>query len=221
MKIQAVSTNSIIIYFCDTINEKCASKIKSYFDIFRMLDGIIDIVPSYTSILVTYDIFIYDFNTLKDKILNINITTNDTTSRTIINIPVHYNKDVGLDLDRVSKIANLSIKEVIKLHAQEVYTVYAIGFAPGFAYMANVNKQININRLDTPRKQTPKNSVAIANNQTAIYPQKSPGGWNIIGRTPLEMFDKTLKNLSPLEVGYKVKFNSISKNEFLNLGGIL
>ena len=221
MKIQAVSTNSIILYFCDTINEQCATQIKAYFDTLKTTDGIIDVVPSYTSILITYDIFIYDFDTLKDKILDINITSNKTSNDTIVNIPVYYADEVGLDLSRVSQLSNLSIDEVINLHSQEIYTVYAIGFAPGFAYMGNVQKAIDVNRLESPRKQVPKNSVAIANNQTAIYPQASPGGWNIIGRTPTEMFDKSLKNLCPLEVGYKVKFDPISKDEFISLGGIL
>jgi KipI family sensor histidine kinase inhibitor len=221
MDIQAVSANNIIIYFCNTIDEKCASKIKSYFDILKNIDGIIDIVPSYTSILVTYDIFVFDFLQLKNIILDIKITTNNETSDIVIDIPVYYDSEVGFDLKRVANISKLTIKDVIKLHENQLYRVYAMGFAPAFAYMANVPKQIDVNRLKSPRKKVPKNSVAIANNQTAIYPQTTQGGWNIIGKTPLEMFDKNLKNLSLLEVGYKVKFYSVSKDEFLRLGGIL
>ena len=116
---------------------------------------------------------------------------------------------------------NLSIEEIIEIHSSKSYDVYAIGFSPGFAFLASVDKKIAIPRLSSPRKSIPKGSVAIADTQTAVYPQQSPGGWNIIGRTAMELFDKNLEKLSPLSVGYKVKFNPISKEEFLSQGGIL
>ena len=109
--------------------------------------------------------------------------------------------------------------EIIKLHTSKLYDVYAIGFAPGFAYLASVDEKIAIPRLDTPRKNIPKGSVAIANTQTAVYPQSSPGGWNIIGRTTFEFFDKTIDELTPVKVGDKIKFNPISKDEFIKQGG--
>lgn len=115
----------------------------------------------------------------------------------------------------------LSVEEIIKIHSQKLYDVYAIGFLPGFAYLGSVDNRIALPRLATPRKQIPKGSVAIANTQTAVYPEQSPGGWNIIGRTTMELFDKNLEQLSPLSVGNKVKFNPISKEDFLNQGGII
>jgi KipI family sensor histidine kinase inhibitor len=128
---------------------------------------------------------------------------------------------VALDLEEISIKTNLSIENIISLHSNKLYDVYAIGFLPGFAYLASVDEKIAMPRLESPRKVIPKGSVAIADTQTAVYPQNSPGGWNIIGRTAMELFDKDLSSLSPFEVGYKVKFNSISKEVFIKQGGIL
>ena len=96
-----------------------------------------------------------------------------------------------------------------------------LDFLPGFAYLGKIDEKIAMPRVITPRKLVPKGSVAIADFQTAVYPKDSPGGWNIIGKTTFEFFDKNLKNLSPLSVGDKIKFNPISKKEFLALGGVL
>ncbi|MBD3831176.1 MAG: carboxyltransferase domain-containing protein, partial [Arcobacter sp.] len=139
----------------------------------------------------------------------------------IVEIDVYYGTEVGFDLEYLSSKTTLSIEEIIKIHSNKLYDVYAIGFLPGFAYLAKVDEKIAFPRLSTPRKIVPKGSVAIADFQTAIYPQQSPGGWNIIGKTTFELFDKKLENLSPLNVGDKVKFNPISKEEFLVQGGVL
>ena len=152
---------------------------------------------------------------------NIDLSLEDETEEKIVTIDVYYGSDVGLDLEDMGIKTNLSVEEIIKIHSQKLYDVFAIGFLPGFAYLASVDERIALPRLSTPRKQIPKGSVAIANTQTAVYPQASPGGWNIVGRTAMELFDKNLEQLSPLSVGNKVKFNPISKEEFLNQGGII
>ena len=128
---------------------------------------------------------------------------------------------MGLDLEYMSLKTKLSIDEIIKIHSDKLYDVYAVGFLPGFAYLASVDERIALPRLSSPRKQIPKGSVAIADTQTAVYPQASPGGWNIVGRTAMKLFDKNLETLSPFNVGDKVKFNPISKEEFLLQGGII
>ena len=182
----------------------------------------IDIIPSYSSILINYDFFKYEFKTLKN-ILEEQIVLNESDEiiDEILNIDVYYGVEVGFDLEEISKKTKLSIDEIINLHSHKLYDVYAIGFLPGFAYLGEVEEKISISRLETPRKIIPKGSVAIANTQTAVYPQNSPGGWNIIGKTVFECFDKNLESLSPFKVGQKIKFNPISKKEFLAQGGIL
>lgn len=224
MDFKIVSVDSFIIYFGDFIDEKIALEIKKTFFCIKKLDleGIIEIIPSYTSIFITFDIFKYDFETLKDLIKqNINLQIDENFEEKIVDIDVYYGIEVGFDLEYLSSKTTLSIEEIIKIHSNKLYDVYAIGFLPGFAYLAKVDEKIAFPRLSTPRKIVPKGSVAIADFQTAIYPQQSPGGWNIIGKTTFELFDKKLENLSPLNVGDKVKFNPISKEEFLVQGGVL
>ncbi len=224
MQIKVASVDSLIIYFADKIDQDIFLKVKDAYNCLKdlKLEGIIEIVPSYTSIFITYDIFKYDFEKIK-KVLTSSIkqTSKLKDNSNLIEINVYYGVEVGLDLENMSKQTTLSIEEIIKLHSERVYDVYAMGFLPGFAYLAKVDERIALSRLSSPRKQIPKGSVSIADTQTAVYPQASPGGWNIIGRTTFEFFDKNIKSLSPINVGDRVKFNPISKEEFLKQGGVL
>ncbi len=223
MEIKLASVDSVIIYFSDIISKETSLKVKAAYKLLKALkdEAIIEIVPSYTSILITYDIFTYDFETIKkflEKLL-LDIKIEEENDLEIINVDVYYAEEVGLDLQRVALNAKLSIDEVIEIHSSKIYDVFAIGFLPGFAYMASIDKKIVTARLETPRKKIPKGSVAIADNQTAIYPQDSPGGWNILGKTAFKLFDKSLDTLSPLTIESRIKFNAISKEEFLRQGG--
>lgn len=224
MHFKIASVDSLIIYFGNEISQDISLKVKKAFKSIMALndEGLIEVIPSYSSIFISYDIFKYDFNTLQEKMeYSIDLDISENTEEKIVNIDVYYGREVGLDLEDISNKTSLSIDEIISIHSDKLYDVYAIGFLPGFAYLGNVNKKIAMPRLSSPRKIIPKGSLALADTQTAIYPQDSPGGWNIIGRTAMELFDKKLDCLSPLSVGNKVKFNSISKEEFLNQGGIL
>ena len=224
MEIKVASVDSVLICFENEISKETSLKVSNYYHFLKSLENkaFIEIVPSYSTILLTYDIFKYDFYSLKKYLEeNVNTSSKENIQSKILEIDVYYGKEVALDLELISKDTNLSIEEIIELHSNKLYDVYAIGFLPGFAYLASVDEKIARPRLKTPRKKIPKNSVAIADTQTAIYPQESPGGWNIIGRTAKELFDKNLESLCPLDVGDKVKFNSISKEEFLAQGGII
>ncbi|WP_294962249.1 5-oxoprolinase subunit PxpB [Sulfurimonas sp.] len=225
MQIKLASVDSVIIYFSNTISKQNSLKVKSAYKLLKSLDDkdLIEIVPSYTSILITYDIFTYNFEQIKiflNELLK-DLKVEDESSQELINIDVYYGEEVGLDLQRVASRADISTQEVIKIHSSKIYDVFAIGFLPGFAYMAAVEEKIITPRLETPRRKIPKGSVAIADNQTAVYPQNSPGGWNILGKTTFELFDKSLEALSPITIESRIKFNPISKDEFLKQGGIL
>ena len=223
MEIKIASVDSIIIYFNNTISKETSLKVKAVYNLLKSLknEAFIEIVPSYTSILITYDIFKYDFKTIEKflKKLLVDIKIEEENNLEITNVDVYYAEEVGLDLRRVAINAKISIDEVIEIHTSKIYDVFAIGFLPGFAYMASIDERIITARLETPRKKIPKGSVAIADNQTAIYPQDSPGGWNILGKTAFELFDKSLDSLSPLTIESRIKFNAISKEEFLKQGG--
>jgi len=225
MRIKIASVDSLIIYFGDTISKENSLKVKAAYKLLKGLKNkaFIEIIPSYTSIFISYDIFKYNFDTLKnmlEKVLK-DIKPFEQKNQKPIIIDVYYSLDVGLDLQRVASRSNLSVDEVIKIHSEKIYDVYAIGFLPGFAYLASVDEKIKTPRLETPRKKIPKGSVAIADNQTAVYPKDSPGGWNILGRTAFEFFDKNLEDLSCISIESKIKFNPISKEEFLSQGGVI
>ena len=224
MRFSIASVDSLIIYFGDTINEETSLKVKKAYKSLKALnlDGLIEIIPSYSSIFISFNIFKYDYESLKNLLENsINLKFEENFEEKIISIDVYYGLEVGLDLEKISFEKKLSIEEIIQIHSSKIYDVYAIGFLPAFAYLASVDERIAIPRLKTPRNQIPKGSVAIADTQTAVYPQNSPGGWNIIGKTALELFDKKLENLSIFEVGNRVKFKPISKEEFISQGGVL
>ena len=223
MQIKLASVDSVIIYFDEVISKETSQKVKAAYKLLKNIneEAFIEIVPSYTSILITYDIFKYDFDSITILLKNLlnNLKINNEEFLDLVNIDVYYAQEVGLDLQRVALNANLTIEDVIEIHSSKTYDVYAIGFLPGFAYMASIDKKIITPRLETPRKKIPKGSVAIADNQTAIYPKNSPGGWNILGKTTYELFDKSLDSLSPITIESKIKFNPISKEEFLKQGG--
>ncbi|WP_369434125.1 allophanate hydrolase subunit 1 [Psychromonas sp. MME1] len=128
---------------------------------------------------------------------------------------------VGWDLDALSQRTNLTVAEIIQLHSETIYRVCAIGFAPGFAFLAEVPAAIQAPRHATPRHFVPAGSVAIADAQTAVYPSDSPGGWQIIGNCPITLFDHHRDPITPFKVGDRVKFTAISATHFAELGGVV
>jgi inhibitor of KinA len=223
MDIKIASTDSVIIYFGDSISKEISHKVKSAYLHLNSLNNsaIIELIPSYTSLFITYDIFKYDFESIK-RYLNEELSKDidkEQSEVKLITIDVYYGSEVGLDLERVAKLHDLSIDEVIDIHSSKIYDVYTIGFLPGFAYLGEVDKKIQTSRLESPRKKIPKNSVAIADAQTSVYPIDSPGGWNILGKTAFNLFDKSHAKLSPIDINTQIKFNPISKEEFIKQGG--
>lgn len=191
MTIKIVSVDSVMLYFEQTISEAVLDRVQNAYSTLKELEGVIDIIPSYSSILIQYDLSLYDYDSIQKAItkqLSTYQNISETKENKLIKIPTHYDK--GLDLERVAKYHQLTIEEVIELHTQTIYRVYAIGFMVGFAFLASVNEKIATPRLSTPRAKVPKGSVAIADSQTAIYPQDSAGGWNIIGQTAFDNFDQ-------------------------------
>jgi KipI family sensor histidine kinase inhibitor len=138
-----------------------------------------------------------------------------------VTLPVYYGLESGPDLERLATTAALSVEQFVDLHQQREYRVYAIGFAPGFAYLGEVDQRIAAPRLSTPRQRVPRGAVGIADQQTAVYPAQSPGGWNLIGLCPLSMFNPKAKPTMPVAVGDRVQFEAVSRDQFLALGGEL
>ena len=225
MEFKLAGVDSFIIYFGNEINKEINTKVKDAFLTLKELDldEIIELVPSYTSLYISFNMFKTNHETLINKIKKdlSNSRTSSKSNSKLLQIDVYYGEEVAYDMQRISKINNISIKEIISIHSAKIYDVYTIGFLPAFAYLGIVDKKIATPRLDNPRKKIPKNSLALADAQTAIYSLESPGGWNIIGRTYEDIYNKDYENLSLISFNDKVKFNPISKEKFLDKGGSL
>lgn len=191
----------------------------------RLKHRLIDIVPSYTTLLLRYDLLTDDLATLladvDEALSELPESGAENGQSDVIEIPVFYDPSVGPDLESIATRACLSIEQVIQRHCASLYNVFAIGFAPGFAYLGEVPRELAAPRLATPRSKVPAGTLGIADTQTAIYPLESPGGWNLIGRTPLCLFDPGRERPSLLEAGQQVRFRAIDRTEYLELGGHL
>lgn len=184
---------------------------------------IVDLIPSYASILVMFNLLEIDHHHLRNKLKKLlkNCTNQLSQQGRLIELPAYYSLESGQDLPRIAEKAQMSIEQVISLHQAQEYRVYAIGFAPGFAYLGEVDERIAMPRLSTPRLKVPKGAIAIADRQTAVYPAQSPGGWNIIGLCPIDMFNPKEEPTMPMSVGDSVKFVAIDKEQYIALGGTI
>lgn len=225
MRIDAINENTCIIYFGEQIHDVIAAQVKQASEAIReqMMDVVTDLVPSYTSVMVCYDSERIDRFGIIARLRKTLAAAEqgahaDAVSRTV-DLPVYYDHEVGPDLDDVCKFSSLDPEEVIRLHSEQIYRVYAIGFSPGFAYLGTTHERIAMPRKATPRQKVPTGSVGIAGSQTAIYPSSTPGGWQIIGRTPRKMIDWDSESLALVQVGDHVRFQAIDRQQFIDLGG--
>lgn len=178
--------------------------------------GITEWVPAYDSVSVYYEpwrISYEQITSLLQPIAN-EIDTHHQKTKTVITIPTVYGGNYGPDLENLAAANNLSTKEVIDLHTKRDYLINMIGFLPGFPYLSGLDERIAMPRLENPRQSVPAGSVGIAESQTGIYPLDSPGGWNIIGRTPLKLFDAENEEPFLFEQGDYLQFSSISVDEY-------
>ncbi len=179
-------------------------------------DGILNFIPTYRSLLIRYNPLKISFDLLKVRVnefMNNDISTSRLEAKIYV-IPVYYGEEFGPDLDSVALTNKLTKEEVIKIHSSVDYRIYMLGFTPGFPYLGGMNGAIETPRLKQPRMKIYAGSVGIAGKQTGIYPIDSPGGWQIIGRTPLKLFDIDLKNPMLLEAGNYIRFKSIDLEEY-------
>ena len=183
--------------------------------------ALVDLVPSYTTLMVHYDLIALSpaqARELIDHALT-DLQPQAQGSGQCHVLPVWYDLSVGPELTLLSQRSGLAVDDVIRLHSAHEYQVFALGFAPGFACMGLVDEVLASPRLSTPRKRVAAGSVGIAERQTAAYPVVSPGGWNLIGRTPAKLFDRARDGYSLMQPGDTVRFEVVSRVEFINLGG--
>jgi KipI family sensor histidine kinase inhibitor len=180
------------------------------------LYGVVETVPAYSSLLVVYDPLRAATDALAQQIealCDFDEAADPEVLRPVIEIPVVYGGEAGPDLGDVARYHGLTREDIIRLHSGTAYRVYMIGFTPGFPYMGELPQALDTPRRETPRTRIPKGSVAIAQRQTGIYPVVSPGGWQIIGHTPLELFDPRQDKPSLLGMGDEVRFVPVTAEE--------
>lgn len=228
-RIEVAGENALIIYFGDghttIVSVAIADQIQLVsLSLHQHLGSLLlDIIPSYASIMLVFDAYKTDQYAVR-KLIQQTCSNSSTLNRDntkVVELPVYYGESVGLDLAAMSASTGLSAAEIVELHQSVEYRVFAIGFAPGFAYLGNVDERIATPRLATPRKMVPKGAVGIADRQTAVYPTQSPGGWNIIGRCPIDMFEPNREPAMHVDVGSIVRFKAVNKDIYLQLGGTL
>lgn len=189
-----------------TINQRVHTLAK--FITTSSMQGIVEIVPAYATLLVHYDLLVLSFTQIKDHLLRQISQMEEIESRRPqrIEVPVRYGGKMGPDLEAVASHCGLRVENVIRIHSEKIYTVYMMGFTPGYPYMGKLDDRLTTPRLETPRTRVPAGTVAIAGSQTGIYSIESPGGWQLIGWTPLKLFDLGAESPFLFSPGDEVKF---------------
>jgi len=179
-------------------------------------EGNWEFVPAYNSLTLVLRYDKIDFDTFKEQLENWYAEKKDTVvlQNHLWRFPVCYDNAFGIDLKEVAATLNISVTALIKKHTKNIYTVYGIGFLPGFMYLGGLPKELEVPRRTAPRLKVPKGAVGLAGKQTGIYPQESPGGWNILGNCSVPIFDPKKEVPCLVKVGDKVQFYSISKAEY-------
>lgn len=218
---------ALVIEFSNKISDEVNSKVRSMMIAIkqRNLEYIVETIPTYRSLMVNYNPLKIEYDELISSLKDIekNLDNIEIPLPKVIEIPTLYGGEYGPDIENVAKHNNLSIDEIIKIHSSKEYLIYMLGFTPGFPYLGGMDKRLETPRLKVPRTKIPAGSVGIASKQTGIYPIDSPGGWQLIGRTPLKLFDINKENPFLLSAGSYIKFISITQEEFdrINTGGDL
>lgn len=220
MQTEIASDRSLLVRFGESATPECFRAVTSFFQQLRSLADprIRNIHPAYATVLIDFDPLRMSHEELAAIVEELLSRKSERvpTSR-VVEIPVCYGGEFGMDLPFVAEHAGLSAEEVIQLHSATRYLVHFLGFSPGFGYLGGLPKRLECPRLASPRKTVAAGSVGIAGAQTGVYPMDSPGGWRIIGRTPLRMFDAHADKPTRLEPGDTVQFLRIDREAFAEI----
>ena len=232
MEIRPLGDSALIVQVRDRFEDAPDETLNEVLRVFRRLEeaaipGVVELAPAYTSVAVFFDpLRVSQDGEVSSRVIDsLTQTIHDAVSRSVlrgrkpaparfIEIPVCYDAKFAPDLEQVARHAQISEKEVVDLHSAAEYRVTCIGFTPGFPFLAGLPKKLATPRRATPRKEIPPGSVGIGGSQTGVYPLRSPGGWNLIGRTPLRLFDPAKDQPALLRVGDRVRFRVIDIAEF-------
>jgi inhibitor of KinA len=218
VEFRAASDQAMLVYLGEKIGLESHRRV---FQLLRLLQEeplawVRNLQPTYCSMLVSFDACAVDHHEIEAALRGYEERAEKMAlaPARVVEIPVCYGGEFGPDLEEVAAVHNLSPSRVIELHLSRSYRAYFLGFAPGFAYLGDLPEAIATPRLTTPRKKVAAGSVGIAGTQTAVYPFATPGGWRLIGRTPLAMFRKEREPMGLIVVGDEVRFRAITREEF-------
>lgn len=210
--ITPLGDHSIIIEWKQEIDPAIHQRVMNVFYYLQSLQlpYILDLIPAYASLMIVCTPGLVP--SIEEIVAQ--ATANVTTTQRLLQIPVCYHPSLGLDIEQMAAQKGFSVDQIIELHTQQLYTVYMLGFLPGFPYMGKVDDRLATPRLKKPRLQVPGGSVGIAGSQTGIYSMTSPGGWNIIGQTPVRMFNPNNEIPCFCNPGDQVQFVPVSLHDF-------
>lgn len=213
--------NALTIEYGNEICEEISSKVRSMMVALEKekIKGIKEVMPTYRSLMIHYEPLILEYDDLIKKLkeLESKLKNISLPKPEVIEIPTLYGGEWGEDIENVAKHNNMTVDEVIKIHSSNEYLIYMLGFTPGFPYLGGLDERIATPRLKAPRTKISGGSVGIAGSQTGIYPIDSPGGWQLIGKTPLKLYDPERKTPILLKSGNYIKFVPISKKKYASI----
>ncbi len=218
---QPASDRALLVYLGREISLAAHQRVIKLLQLLERepVPGVCDLHPAYCSLLINFDLLKLNHDELKAHVRSYleRLDEQILPEPREIKIPVCYGGDFGPDLDDVCAALRMTSEQIVDLHGSAAYTVYFLGFVPGFAYLGELSKSLEMPRLSVPRRAVPQGSVGIAGNQTGVYPFATPGGWRLIGRTPLQMFRSGQNASSLLAIGDRVRFVAISPEHFAKL----
>lgn len=217
--IKITGDTSLAVIFGDEISEEMNVKVRTFDAAIAKAEipGIYETVPTYCTITIHYAPEVIRYNELKSKLMDMieaGPDSADLGEADVIEIPVLYGGEYGPDIGFVAEHNGISVKEVIEIHSKPKYLLYMLGFTPGFPYLGGMDERIATPRLTSPREKIPAGSVGIAGKQTGVYPMDTPGGWQIIGRTPLPLYNPHAAQPILLDAGMHVKFIPVTEKEY-------
>lgn len=212
---------AVVIEFENQISAETNAKVRAadhHLSVVSRLEGLFEIVPAYRSLLIYYDPEVWTFKQLKNELAKIpgHIQKAEMPTPSTLEVPVVYGGEYGPDLEYVADFNNLTPEQVIEIHYSRTYLIYMLGFVPGFAYLGGMSDKIATPRLKNPRSKIPQGSVGIAGSQTGVYPIESPGGWQLIGRTPLKFYDPEEKDPFLPKPGNYLRFYPITEKDYVS-----
>jgi inhibitor of KinA len=220
---RAASDQSLLVYLGEEIALENHQRVLKFLRLLQAepIDGVRNLHPAYSSLLIKFDALRLDHDKLQSRLIPYlsRLDREPLPAPREVEIPVCYGGEFGPDLNNVAEMHGMTAAQVIELHSSPTYVVYFLGFAPGFAYLGGLPTALASARLETPRAKVPQGSVGIGGKQSGVYPFSTPGGWRLIGRTPVAMFRRDANPMSLLQIGDHVRFRTISEKEFAELDG--